>query len=465
MAKIPEPAAPAAPPVEATAFHLIRLEIHGIKRIVAVEIEGLGGDEKVVLTGNNEQGKSSVLDAIRLGLTGKGLADPVHHGAGKGEIKYVIRPNVGSDITVERIIKEGNTSGSLRVLQDGKQMQSAQAFLDSLTGFLAFDPAGFARMKDKEQAETLRLALGLDFTALDAEYDRIFKERTDFNRDAKRAREAFELIAPVPLGVPDEEASPTLLSRELLAQQAIITAATTAGAAADKMEKEFNDRRLRIVQLKAELLSLETANTREAALLDQANAKADAASEAAEAARVQIITLQTRMEEITSTNKLVAAKRSRRAKEVEMQEAEAEAGKRTKRLDAIKAEKEEMLKTARCPVEGLEFTDEGITVGGVIFSQLSTGKQVRVAASIAMVANPRLRIILIREGSLINKANMAAICDFAKEQGWQVWIERFQEDPGAEGLHIEAGVITHLDGQRVAKAAALVIEQDEDEAV
>jgi recombinational DNA repair ATPase RecF len=79
-------------------MNILELNINDVKRISAVEINPTTG-EPVILTGDNAQGKSSILDSIEVLLTNKGLDDPIRHGRtsgkivagiGAGEVEYLL---------------------------------------------------------------------------------------------------------------------------------------------------------------------------------------------------------------------------------------------------------------------------------------------------------------------------------------------------------------------------------------
>ena len=59
---------------------ITELSIENVKRLQALRICPETG-KPVVITGDNSQGKSSILDAIQLALTNDGLEDPIRHGA------------------------------------------------------------------------------------------------------------------------------------------------------------------------------------------------------------------------------------------------------------------------------------------------------------------------------------------------------------------------------------------------
>src|SRR5574343_816770 len=73
------PSFPPSAPTESTMI-ITELSIENVKRLQALRICPETG-KPVVITGDNGQGKSSILDAIELALTNSGLEDPIRHGA------------------------------------------------------------------------------------------------------------------------------------------------------------------------------------------------------------------------------------------------------------------------------------------------------------------------------------------------------------------------------------------------
>ena len=92
-------------------------------------------------------------------------------------------------------------------------------------------------------------------------------------------------------------------------------------------------------------------------------------------------------------------------------------------------------------VDGLGFDDDGVTYQGVPFSQASASEQIRVSLAMAMSLNPKLRVIRILDGSLLDAENLAQIADMAKDNDYQVWIERVGTADGI-GVVIEDGAVS-----------------------
>jgi len=66
-----------------------------------------------------------------------------------------------------------------------------------------------------------------------------------------------------------------------------------------------------------------------------------------------------------------------------------------------------------------------------------------------MAMSPKLKVIRIGEGSLLDKANLELIQAMAAEQGYQLLIEKVG-DPGAMGVIIEDGAVKGEDAAQVA---------------
>jgi hypothetical protein len=48
--------------------------------------------------------------------------------------------------------------------------------------------------------------------------------------------------------------------------------------------------------------------------------------------------------------------------------------------------------------------------------------------AIAMAGNPKLRVIRIKEGSLLDDDTLKVIADMAQERDYQLWVERIRSD-------------------------------------
>lgn len=429
---------------------ILELQISDMKRISAVEINPATG-APVILTGDNAQGKSSVLDSIVFALTNTGLDDPIRHGRPSGNV--TIKLGVDQvEYTVERKVTR---KGQYLTLRDarGVEVPKAQTFLNGVIGNYAFDPLAFTGLKPKEQVEALKQAAGLDFSELDAARAGHYASRTEIGRQGKEAKAQFEAMTAPAGDVPAEEVSAVEAMAKLeslqVAARALEAAEADEGIKADAVTDAAGEV-ARLTDLlesaKAELAACTTA-------WEKAKAKIDATRESAPTEE-EIAAARKAVENVDKTNAAVRGARTYREAKERLEGLRLEHANLERRIEEIDERKKEAVKNADLPLDGLELTDDGIIYNGTFFNQLSTAEQIRISTLVAMAQNPSLKIILIREGALMNRANVAMMAELANERGYQLWIEKFQEEPGDKGLHIVDGSVAFVDGAPVVQSTA-----------
>ena len=133
--------------------------------------------------------------------------------------------------------------------------------------------------------------------------------------------------------------------------------------------------------------------------------------------------------------------RDRRAGiEREATDVEAQSAALTTAIADRKAKMQSAVAEAEMPVAGLTFGADEILLGGVPFEQASSAEQLRTSVAIAMAANPKLRVIRVQDGSLLDEEAMRILAEMAAEADYQVWIERVGVS-GTVGIVIEDGAI------------------------
>ena len=95
------------------------------------------------------------------------------------------------------------------------------------------------------------------------------------------------------------------------------------------------------------------------------------------------------------------------------------------RLKTIKKEKEEVFASYPLPVKGLTFDEEGITYDGLPLhdEQINTAKLIEIGLKIGMAMNPNLRVMIIKDGSLLDKETLNKIINIADKRGYYLLIE------------------------------------------
>ena len=427
---------------------LARLEILDFKRISAVAIDA-DTQNPIILSGDNAQGKTSILDAIEWALTRGGADRPIRNGADSATVALTLTDGTNRVFTVRRKAKGANQYLDISTA-DGAKMPSPQKFLDSLVGSLAFDPEAFTRLKPKEQADALRIAVGLDTSDLDADYKTAYAQRTEANRMKDNAEKLYK-ACPVVAGPPREKQS----AADIIAERDRLAAELKTREAAQELMEETADAIVETQQLITELeAKLETAR-KNLAKLQQDNEQQEAAykqrandtvehEQKIEACTIALRNIDAANSEIDAHNR---ALEDRKAKEEAYRAALERATTLDNEVKRIQSEKEARIAAAKFPVPGLAIEDDTVLVNDVPFSDLNTAERIKISTLIAMSQNPELKVIFVREGALVSRANLAVLADLAKAHDCQLWLEKFSEEPEENSIHIEDGHITHVNGQ------------------
>lgn len=392
---------------------IVDLKVQNIKRVRAVHITP-NGDSTVILGGKNGAGKTSVLDAIAMALGGARAipSDPVRHGAKRGSIVADL-----GDLVVERVISpDGQTTLTVRDA-DGNRQRSPQKILDELCSRIAFDPLAFMSMDPAKQNEQLRQLLGLDFSQLDTERERCYAKRTDINRDAKAARSTSESVV-VPPHTPD---TPVVVA-DLLAQ---LTAANAAAEVVRTHERALTTLRTDVATLTTELARIEQQ-------LMQRRMQLKALEREAPPAAPDTAAIAKQIADAEATNRAVHQRGQRDALEQKANLLDAEAAKLTARIEAIDGEKAKAIAACAFPVPGLTLGDSGPMLDGVPLEQASQAQKLRVSVALGIAMNPRLKVLLVRDASLLDETSLALVAEMAAGADAQVWLERVGDgDPTA----------------------------------
>jgi hypothetical protein len=138
---------------------------------------------------------------------------------------------------------------------------------------------------------------------------------------------------------------------------------------------------------------------------------------------------------------------AQRARDVKaaIKDAASEVEALTRGIEDIDEEKRGAMERAKFPVDGLAFGDGDVQYNGFPFSQASGAEQLRVSAALAMAANPKLRVLRIKDGSLLDEKSLAILEQLAIDADYQVWIEIVRTDSKAtvvmEDGHVAAPAI------------------------
>jgi DNA repair exonuclease SbcCD ATPase subunit len=421
---------------------IIRLQSENVKRLKAVDITPTS--PVVVIGGQNGQGKSSVLDSIAMALGGSGEAPDMPVRQGEKGAKIVLELD---GLVIKRTFTAAGGTALVVENKEGARYPKPQDMLDKLTGKLTFDPLEFIRLKPAAQAEALKKLVGLDLTHLETERKRLYDERTYVNREAASARARADFmphheLAPTELVVVTDIVAERDAAKEhnakakglLQAKDEAEGMLRNASAGAESVMAE-------IVELEAKLSKLRAKAKEYVDSVPAIQTRMEAATRAvAMFVPVDLSPINLKMANAETVNQQVRQNQARATAIAEAKKVEDKADTITEQIAKIDAQKSERLSATTFPVEGLSFGETGVTFKSVPFSQASGAEKLRVSLAMAAATNPKLPVMLIRDGSLLDDESMKLISGFAAERGLQVWIERVG-DGDASAVIIEDGEV------------------------
>ena len=421
---------------------ILKLQAENFKKLSVVEITPKGN--LIQITGKNMSGKSSVLDSIWATLAGK-VAVP-GKAIRKGQKKAHVKLDLG-EVIVTRSFTQKDSYLTVESAE-GSRHKEPQQMLDDLLGEFSFDPLRFSRQSNMAQYEAIReiANIDVDLDELDAANQADYERRTELNRQAKSFQAQAEGIE-----LPDD------LPGERIDTIALTDGLVKAGEHNAYIEQQRRDRtelENTISALKdEEVATLGKIKELEARIYEfhvnlQDNVKAKRSE-----CRMQLEKLEGFALEPTST----AALREEMAAAEDINELIRERGQKnealalalsadkaakelTKKIDLRKNQKAEAIARADMPIKGMSLEEGRVVFNGIPFDQCSSAEQLRVSVAIAMAINPKLRVIRLEEGSLLDEDHLKIIAEMAQEKDYQVWIERV-DDSGKVGIVMEDGMV------------------------
>jgi hypothetical protein len=150
-----------------------------------------------------------------------------------------------------------------------------------------------------------------------------------------------------------------------------------------------------------------------------------------------------KIHDAAETNRLADAweARSRHLAKVERLRADVQA--LTGQIELLDEKKARVLESVTMPVPGLSIDGEVVHFNDIPLAQASSAEQLRVGVAVACAMNPKLKVMIIRDGSLLDEDSMRMVAEMAVEHGAQVWIEVVRSDDSVSVI-IEDGEVAKV---------------------
>ena len=373
-----------------------KLEIENVKRVKAVKIEP-SANGLTIIGGKNNQGKTSVLDAIAWTLGGERFRPSQASREGS-----TIPPNLKIVMNNGLVVERKGKNSSLKVTDPSGQ-KAGQQLLDGFVEQLALNLPKFMEGSSKEKANTLLQIIGVgpQLVELERQEKEMFNERTYIGRTADQ-KEKYAKEQPY---FPDVPSTPISAS-ELIRQQQEILARNGENQRKrerrHQLEQEYQKVTEQIQALLQEQSRLEEdlKVARESAedLVDQSTAE-----------------LEQNIADIEETNRKVRANLDKDKAEEDAKDYRAQYNALTTRIEAVREQKIELLKGADLPLPGLSVEEGELIYNGQKWDNMSGSEQLRVSTAIVRRLNPDCGFVLLDK---LEQMDLDTLQEFGK------WLEQ-----------------------------------------
>ena len=394
-----------------------KLEIENVKRIKAVKVEpsptGL-----TVIGGNNNQGKTSVLDSIAWALGGNRFKPS--RAAREGS---VVPPSLKITMSNGLIVERKGKNSSLKVI-DPNGNKGGQQLLDSFVEELAINLPKFMDSTAKEKADILLQIIGVgpQLAELEIKEKQLYDQRHAIGVIADQK----EKFAKEQTYYPD--APKELVSiADLIAEQQELLAKNGENARkrqnAQQIKTAYEGKLAEVnrlsEQLKAAQAELETL---ENDLQIATDLTIDLIDESTEE-------IESNIANIEQINLKVRANLDKEKAEEEARVQREEYNRLSSEIDAVRKDKRDLLTNADLPLEGLSVNDGKLLYLGQEWDNMSGSQQLMVATAIVRKLKPDCGFVLIDK---LEQMDTDTLKDFAK------WLE-------SEGLQAIATRVSNGD--------------------
>jgi len=390
------------------------------------------GSNLVVIAGANGAGKSSFLDALRELIKYKGsklTPEPIREGQTEARAEFV---DTELDVRLERVwklAKDGTTKSTFNAYAlNGQKYPSAVDLVAELTGGEIIDPVEFVLLDEKKQRDTLlkKVDLPFDLDKLTQSREARFEERTNVNRKVRDLEGDLAGRVKPDAETPTEEVSAATIIAEFEEARAhnegvnqLVATSEMSRVALDRAEANLADAQQ---------------------IYDSAKLARTAALEAeADIEFVDVESISARLAGVEQTNAAIREGIEYKRAAASLAEKQAESDGLTAKLEAIDKQKVDGLSKAVFPAAGLSVTDEGVTVEGVPFIQLNDAEKVVVGFDIATSGDPKLKLIFIKSGDMLDDTTLALIAARGVERGYTIVTERGRDNSSEIGFTFAEG--------------------------
>ena len=384
-----------------------KLEIENVKRIKAVKIEPTANGLTIV-GGNNNQGKTSVLDSIAWALGGEKYR-PSKAQRDDSTIPPTLHIVMSNGLVVER---KGKNS-SLKVT-DPTGNKAGQQLLNEFVEQLALDLPKFMESSGKEKAQTLLKIIGVgdQLEVLDRKEKELYNSRLSIGQIADRKRK-FADEQPYYPEAPKELISPS----DLIKQQQEILA----------RNGENQRKREQVEKYKSSVFFIRQSVDSMREQLEQEEQKLKEAEENLRIAQMNASDLQDEstaeleasLANIEEINRKVRANMDKDKAEDDALDYKNQYNALTIEIDKTRKEKTDLLQSAELPLPDLSVKDGELIYKGQQWDNMSGSDRMKVSTAIVRKLNPKCGFVLLDKLEQMDLNTLQEFGQWLEQEGLQ----------------------------------------------
>lgn len=456
-------------------------------------------NQSIEITGTNGAGKTSVIDAIKYGLTNKSDREYIiKKGETEGEI--IIETDTGLVINRKKRAEQADYKS---VKENGREVQSPETLLRQIFTPLQLNPVEFTQMSKQDQNRTIldliefewdlnwiremfgEIPSGINYEQnilqvlndIQSENGDYFKDRQDINRDLRNKRAFISDIAKdIPVGYQAEYWENFDIGEKYRELESIRTENNKIERA--KAFKDNYNNKMRGIQAEKEIqlseldrsISAERENLsteieklkaqislkeqeknnlqskfedKKAIIESQFNesvAKLDSdiqiADKFIDKEIIDCSELESEIDEAEDMRQHLNEYRRMKQMQSEAEDLYKKAEELTRKIELARTLPGEILKTATIPIEGFTVENGIPLINGLPVSNLSEGEQLSLCVDIALAKPNAMQIILIDGAEKLSDENRAKLYAKCKEKGLQFIATRTTNDNEMEVHYI-----------------------------
>lgn len=360
-----------------------KLEIENVKRIKAVKIEPTANGLTIV-GGNNNQGKTSVLDSIAWALGGEKYRPSKAQRDGS-----TIPPTLHIVMSNGLVVERKGKNSSLKVT-DPSGNKGGQQLLNEFVEQLALDLPKFMESSGREKAQTLLKIIGVgdQLDVLDKKEKELYNSRLAIGRIADQKKK-FANEQPYFPDAPKEMVSPS----ELIRQQQEILARNGENQRKRDQAKKYEDS---VFFLRQSVDSMKEQLAEEEKRLREAEENLRIAQmNAADLQDESTAELEASLANIEEINRKVRANLDKDKAEEDALDYQNQYAALTEEINQTRQAKSDLLQSAELPLPELSVQDGELVYKGQQWDNMSGSDRLKVSTAIVRKLNPKCGFVLL----------------------------------------------------------------------